>query len=56
MNQLYMLGYQHCLQKLVLDLIAAAPEDKDAQAIITKFGIQVSGTSPIPAASPAAKP
>ena len=44
------------LQKLVLDLIAAAPEDKDAQAIITKFGIQVSGTSPIPAASPAAKP
>ena len=41
------------LQKLVMDLIAAAPDDKDAQAIITKFGIQVSGTSPVPAASPA---
>jgi len=44
------------LQKLVMDLIAAAPDDKDAQAIITKFGIQVSGTSPVPAASPSAKP
>lgn len=42
------------LQKLVMDLIAAAPQDKDAQAIITKYGIQVSGTSPVPAASPAA--
>lgn len=42
------------LQKLVMDLVAAAPEDKDAQAIITKYGIQVSGTSPVPAASPAA--
>ena len=44
------------LQKLVMDLIAASPDDKDAQAIITKYGIQVSGTSPVPAAKPTAKP
>ena len=42
------------LQKLVMDLAAAAAEDKDAQAIMTKYGIQVSG-SPAPAASPAQK-
>jgi len=44
---------QSGLQTLVLDLIGAAKDDKDAQAIITKYGIQVSGTSPV--AAPAAK-
>lgn len=47
---------QSGLQKLVMDLIAAAADDKDAQAIITKYGIQVSGSSPVPAGSPTASP
>jgi len=38
------------LQTLVMDLVGAAKDDKDAQAIIAKYGIQVSGTSAAPAA------
>ena len=39
------LQVQTSLQKLVTDLLAAASDDKDAQAIITKYGIQVTGTN-----------
>ena len=46
---------QSGLQMLIMDLVTAAKDDKDAQAIIAKYGIQVSGTNPVPAASPAAK-
>ena len=43
------------LQRLVMDVVNAATDDKDAQAIIAKYGIQVSGSAPAPAASPASK-
>ncbi|MEI8233246.1 MAG: hypothetical protein WCH57_01020 [Verrucomicrobiota bacterium] len=46
---------QASLQRLVMDVVTAASDDKDAQSIIAKYGIQVSGPSPIPAA-PAASP
>jgi hypothetical protein len=44
---------QGALQKLVVDLVGASADDKDAQAIIAKYGIQVSGAPAAPAASPA---
>jgi hypothetical protein len=44
------------LQRMVMDIVTAAADDKDAQAIIAKYGIQVSGSSPIPATSPATSP
>ena len=51
------LQVQTALQKLVVDLLAAAKDDKDAQAIIAKYGIQVSSTNPAAAtAAPAATP
>ena len=49
------LQVQASLQKLAVDLLAAAKDDKDAQAVIAKYGIQVNGASPVPAASPAVK-
>ena len=44
------LQVQASLQKLVTDLFAAASDDKDAQAIIAKYGIQMTGTNGAPAA------
>jgi len=46
------------LQRLVMDLVNSSADDKDAQAIIAKYGIQVTGgaaPAPAPAASPASK-
>ena len=48
------LQVQASLQKLVMDLVAVSADDKDAQAIIAKYGIQVAAPA-APAASPAAK-
>jgi len=43
------------LQKLVMDLVETAKTDSDAQALVTKYGIQVTGTSaPNPLAAPGA--
>jgi hypothetical protein len=47
---------QTSLQRLVMDLVNSASDDKDAQAIIAKYGIQVSGTAPASAARPLASP
>ena len=47
---------QGALQKLVMDLMETAATDKDAQAIIAKYNIQVSGTSAASASKPTATP
>ncbi|MDD5351170.1 MAG: hypothetical protein PHQ12_13245 [Chthoniobacteraceae bacterium] len=47
---------QAALQRLVTDVYTAAPDDKDAQAIIAKYGIRMDGTAANAAAAPAASP
>ena len=44
------------LQRLVMDLVNSAADDKDAQAIIAKYGIQVTGNPAAAAASPKESP
>ena len=41
---------QSRLQKLVMDIMEASKNDKDAQSIIAKYGIQMTGASAAPAA------
>lgn len=42
---------QSNLEKLVRDLLEAAPTDSDAKALITKYGIQSAGGVPAPSAA-----